>query len=678
MSAGFSMPKTVQRASPPERRLCIHEVFERQANRSPNNVAVSCQGESLTYTELNARANQVAHRLRRLGVTPETPVALYLERSTQMVVAILGVLKAGGAYVPIDLAYPRERLEFMLADTAAPILLTQESLKGNVPSGNAITLSFGTEGTDFASESTENLPVAGTPESAAYVIYTSGSTGKPKGVVVTHHNVVRLLASTAPWYGFNERDVWPLFHSYAFDVSVWELWGALFHGGRLVVVPYLITRSPADFYALLAKERVTVLNQTPSAFRQLIWAEENADTRYPLDLRYVICAGEALELQSLKPWFARHGDQKPAVVNMYGITETTVHSTYRVIRQSDLVNGRGSVIGVPIPDLQLYLVDDDLRPGPAGVPGEICVGGAGVARGYLNRPDLTSRRFVADPFSDEPNARMYRSGDLAQINTEGEMEYLGRMDHQVKIRGFRVELGEIESALNRHPSIRESVVVAQAGNIGDKRLVAYLVAGPQPPTVTELREYLGQKVPDYMVPAVFMFLPALPLTTNGKVDRRALPHPDGARPELAQGFVEPSSATERALARIWSQVLEVDRVGVNDNYFELGGDSIRSIQILSKAREEGIQLKLEDIFSEPTISGLARLANKTASEPAHPSTKAFELVSGEDRAKLPADVEDAYPLTRLQMGMFFYNELDPLSAIYHDVFSYRVRAEYDQ
>jgi aryl carrier-like protein len=441
-------------------------------------------------------------------------------------------------------------------------------------------------------------------------------------------------------------------------------------------VPYLVTRTPNEFYDLLAREKVTVLNQTPSAFRQLIWAEGQAPVRHQLSLRYVICAGEALELQSLKPWFERHGDEHPKIVNKYGITETTVHSTYRVIRSADLTNGMGSVIGVPIPDLRIYLVDEDLKPVPAGVPGEICVGGAGVARGYLNRPDLTARRFLPDPFSDDAGARLYRSGDLAQINANGEMEYLGRMDHQVKIRGFRVELGEIESALNRHPAIRESVVVTQDTNVGDKRLVAYIVPVQDTPSVTELRQHLMQKLPDYMVPAVFVFLKALPLTTNGKVDRRALPSPNHARPDLKIDFLAPRTEKENALAHIWSEVLEVDQVGVLDNFFELGGDSIRSITILSRAEAAGIFLTLQDIFDYPTIAQLAaceaRAKNKNL-----PAPGMSDLLSADDRALLPGDADDAYPIAALQLGMFFSNEMDPASAMYHDVFSYRIQAAFD-
>ncbi len=488
----------------------------------------------------------------------------------------------------------------------------------------------------IAAESPTSHPSGAVGGSAAYIIYTSGSTGKPKGVVVTHHNVLRLLKQTEHWYGFNETDVWPLFHSYAFDVSVWELWGALLYGGRLVMVPYIVSRSPSDFYNLLAREGVTVLNQTPSAFRQLIWAETTVEKPLELKLRYVICAGEALELQSLKPWFERHGDKRPVVVNMYGITETTVHSTYRPITMKDLTNGAGSVIGVPIPDLRLHLVDDQLRPVPAGVPGEICVGGDGVARGYLNRDDLTLQRFLPDPFSKKPGARMYRSGDLARVSDRGELEYLGRMDHQVKIRGFRVELGEIESALNAHPMIRESVVLAREERDGDKRLTAYIVPTATAPTVTEVRDYLGRRIPEYMVPARFIVLTALPLTTNGKVDRAALPVPDDARPALEKEFIPPRSEAEKKLAGIWSAVLGVAEVGIFDNFFDLGGDSIRSIAILSRAQEQGLKLSLQQMFEHPTVAGMAscaesagHLGDKTCSRP-------FDLISPDDRQRAPA------------------------------------------
>ncbi|HLH57415.1 MAG TPA: amino acid adenylation domain-containing protein, partial [Verrucomicrobiae bacterium] len=657
---------------------CIHEQFEAQVRATPDAVAVKFNDQELTYRQLDEQSNQLAHYLIGCGVKPETRVALYLERTPRMIVAILGVLKAGGAYVPIDLAYPEARLSFMLEDARPAVLITEESLRSKLPAQTPALICLEKDWAEISRAPLEHPRTGVASHNAAYIIYTSGSTGKPKGVVVTHHNVVRLLRETEHWYHFNPSDVWPLFHSYAFDVSVWELWGCLFYGGKLIVVPYMVTRTPGDFYDLLAREKVTVLNQTPSAFRQLIWAESQAPVKHQLSLRYVICAGEALELQSLKPWFDRHGDEKPAIVNKYGITETTVHSTYRVIRKPDLTNGMGSVIGVPIPDLRIYLLDDDLKPVPAGVPGEICVGGEGVARGYLNRPELTERRFLPDPFSDEPGARLYRSGDLAQINANGEMEYLGRMDHQVKIRGFRVELGEIESSLNAHPSIRESVVIAQDSSAGDKRLVAYVVPKEAAPTVSDIREHLLKKIPEYMVPALFLFLDSLPLTTNGKVDRRALPSPDKTRPELGSKFVAPRTDLETTLAGIWSEVLEIDKVGIHDNLFELGGDSIRSITILSKAQQSGLRYTLHQLFQNPTVAQLAACpvaAEQTLETgPAEP----FSLISPQDKAKLPGDVENAYPIAMLQQGMFFCNELDPLSAMYHDVFSYRIQATFDE
>jgi amino acid adenylation domain-containing protein len=655
----------------------LHEAFEARAGERKDAPAITLAEKTLTYRELDARANQLAARLRALGVGPEVPVALYLDRSLEMVAAILGVLKAGGCYVPIDLAYPKERVAFMLEDAAPPILLTQESLAPSLPAHRATILRLDSDWPGIAAESPARQPSGAESGNAAYIIYTSGSTGKPKGVVVTHHNVLRLLDQTEHWYGFNVTDVWPLFHSYAFDVSVWELWGSLLYGGRLVIVPYLVSRSPSDFYQLLAREKVTVLNQTPSAFRQLIWAETIAEPKLELNLRYVICAGEALELQSLKPWFERHGDKRPVVVNMYGITETTVHSTYRPITKKDLTSGAGSVIGVPIPDLQIYLVDEELKPVPPGVAGEICVGGDGVARGYLKRDDLTAKRFLPDPFSNKPGARIYRSGDLARCSEQGELEYLGRMDHQVKIRGFRVELGEIESALNKHPMIRESAVLARAEGEGDKRLAAYLVPSGTAPTVTELRDYLGQKIPDYMIPARFIFLSALPLTTNGKVDRRALPAPDDARPDLNRKFMPPRNEVESKLAKIWSEVLGVAQVGVLDNFFELGGDSIRSIAILSRAQEQKLKLSLQQMFEHPTVAGMAACAASLEQAGENSQTRPFDLISAEDRHRLPEDVEDAYPIARLQLGMFFQNEMNPASAAYHDVFSFRIESPFD-
>jgi len=505
-----------------ESNLCLHQLFEAQAARVPDRTAIVLEDRKLTYRELDQRANQIADVLRGQGVGPEGIVAVYLERSFELIASILGILKAGGAYLPIDPAYPQARARFMLEDAGVKVLLTQQKLALGDPPATLAVICLDEPPIILPgsppSASPANLVC---PANLAYVIYTSGSTGRPKGVLVTHHNVVRLFQETHAWFQFDEKDVWTFFHSAAFDFSVWEIWGALLFGGTLVIVPYLVSRSPEMFYDLLDRERVTVLNQTPSAFRQLMRAEQSSVQPKPLNLRYVIFGGEMLEMQCLKPWFDRHGDQTPQLINMYGITETTVHVTYRPLSQADL--GAGSLIGAPIPDLQLYILDSEGRLAGRGESGELFVGGAGLARGYLNRPELNEKRFVADPFSQRPGARLYRTGDLARALPNGDVEYLGRIDHQVKIRGFRIELGEIEVALNRHVAISEAVVLVREDQPGDKYLAAYLVVrAATKPAWNELRSFLKISLPEHMVPATFVFLEKLPLNVNGKLDRDAL------------------------------------------------------------------------------------------------------------------------------------------------------------
>ncbi|MGQ0752218.1 MAG: amino acid adenylation domain-containing protein [Betaproteobacteria bacterium] len=584
---------------------CVHHRFERQAQLTPNAVAVTWENAQLTYDELNRRANRVAHRLRRLGVEPGELVGLRVERGIEMVVGILGILKSGAAYLPLDPAYPRARVEYMLEDSRASVVLTQNALIQDLQGSRVRVMPLDEP---ISGEDT-NPPSVAMPEDLAYVIYTSGSTGTPKGVQITHYNVARLFDATRAWYGFGSNDVWTLFHSYAFDFSVWELWGALLYGGRVVVVPYWVSRSPEAFRELLLRERVTVLNQTPSAFRQLLQTD-HAAPKADFALRYVIFGGEALELQTLRPWFERYGDARPLLVNMYGITETTVHVTCRPIRLCDLDAGHGSVIGEPIPDLQLYLLDSSGEPTPIGVPGEIHVGGAGVARGYLNRAQLTAERFIADTFSGNAGSKLYRTGDLARRLENGDVEYLGRIDHQVKIRGFRIELGEIEAGIARHPEIREVTVIAREDTPGDKRLAAYVVTkDATPELVNELRALIRKTMPEYMVPAHFVILDSLPLTENGKVDRSALPAP--AKDAIsAAAYVAPRSATEKTIADIWSAVLGVEHIGIDDNFFELGGDSILSIQVIARCRQAGLGLASRDLFSRPTVAQLAAVVGQ--------------------------------------------------------------------
>jgi nonribosomal peptide synthetase DhbF len=447
-----------------------------------------------------------------------------------------------------------------------------------------------------------NAPSSITSLNAAYVIYTSGSTGKPKGVAVTHENVVRLFASTRHWFEFSASDVWTLFHSYAFDFSVWEIWGALLHGGRLVIVPYWVTRSPESFYDLLRNERVGVLNQTPSAFRQLSEFEQSAGlSGDDLDLRLVIFGGEALEMSGLRSWFARHGGDRPQLVNMYGITETTVHVTYKKLT-AQAAHESASVIGKPIPDLQTYILDEFLQPVGIGVPGELYVGGAGLARGYLGQPELSAWKFIPHPFSDVPGERLYRSGDLARYRPDGEIEYLGRIDHQVKIRGHRIELGEIEATLGRATGVKHCAVVVLEHDGRGKQLVAYIEPGPGSIVDPEtLRKELGRVLPEYMVPSAFVLLEKMPITVNGKLDRRALPAPK----QRSENYRDPNTDQERELCRIFEEVLSVPRVGLHDNFFALGGHSLLAPRLVSRIRDIlGVSLNLRALFESPTVAEL--------------------------------------------------------------------------
>ena len=656
--------------------LLLHQLFARAAEARPEAVAVRCGNDSLTYAELDRRANRLAHHLRRLGVGPEALVGLCVERSIELVVGLLGILKAGGAYVPLDPDAPAERIAFTIQDARLAALVATGAPAARISPPDGLPVIRLDNQRDLLAHPGDTAPGTTTrPGNAAYVIYTSGSTGRPKGVVVAHAQAVRLLHATEPWFHFDHRDVWTLFHSAAFDFSVWEIWGALAYGGRLVVVPYWISRSPESFYELLARERVTVLNQTPSAFRQLTLAENERGRPLRLHLRVVVFGGEALEMAHLDPWFGRHGDESPRLVNMYGITETTVHVTWRPVSRADL--GPASLIGRPIPDLHLHLLDRAGRRVPLLVPGEIHVGGAGLARGYLNRPDLTADRFVPDPFSSHPGARLYRSGDRARRLPGPDLEYLGRLDEQVKIRGFRIEPGEIRAALLAHPAVRDAAVIPCDG-AGGKRLVAYVVTDEDPrPASAELREHLAARLPEYMVPSTFVRLSSLPLNHNGKLDRKALPEPDSLR-ETGDDFLPAVGLEEELLAGIWERILEVDRVGMEDNFFALGGDSIRSIMVRSQAEEAGLPLTVQQLFQFPTLRELAReIRRRETPEEETAPVPPFGLLPEEERRQLPSGIEDAYPLALLQAGMLFHSELNPESAVYHDIFSAHLRGLFD-
>ncbi|MFF6715727.1 amino acid adenylation domain-containing protein, partial [Pseudomonas aeruginosa] len=567
--------QTLSEWNPAQREYAVQgtlqQRFEEQARQRPQAVALILDEQRLSYGELNARANRLAHCLIARGVGADVPVGLALERSLDMLVGLLAILKAGGAYLPLDPAAPEERLAHILDDSGVRLLLTQGHLLERLPRQTGVeVLAIDGLVLDGYAES-DPLPTL-SADNLAYVIYTSGSTGKPKGTLLTHRNALRLFSATEAWFGFDERDVWTLFHSYAFDFSVWEIFGALLYGGRLVIVPQWVSRSPEDFYRLLCREGVTVLNQTPSAFKQLMAVACSADmaTQQPA-LRYVIFGGEALDLQSLRPWFQRFGDRQPQLVNMYGITETTVHVTYRPVSEADLEGGLVSPIGGTIPDLSWYILDRDLNPVPRGAVGELYIGRAGLARGYLRRPGLSATRFVPNPFPGGAGERLYRTGDLARFQADGNIEYIGRIDHQVKVRGFRIELGEIEAALAGLAGVRDAVVLAHDG-VGGTQLVGYVVADSAEDAERlreSLRESLKRYLPDYMVPAHLMLLERMPLTVNGKLDRQALPQPDASLSQ--QAYRAPGSELEQRIAAIWSEILGVERVGLDDNFFELGG-----------------------------------------------------------------------------------------------------------
>ncbi|MFI9626621.1 amino acid adenylation domain-containing protein [Streptomyces sp. NPDC052042] len=650
-----------------ESRL-LDELFAEQAARTPDARAVVFQDRSLSYAELDARSGGLARLLAEKGAGPEQLVAIVLPRSEWLVVAILAVLKTGAGYVPIDPEYPAERIGHVLEDSRPVLVITEEEVAARVswPAGDTPLLLLDGAGTVDALCDPDRPPVTiattareRSPQNPAYVIYTSGSTGRPKGVVVPHSNVVRLLGSTDAWYAFGERDVWPLFHSFAFDVSVWELWGALLFGGRLVVVPQQVTRSPLDFLRLLVDERVTVLNQTPSAFYQLMAAErEEPELGAGLVLRRIVFAGEALDLSRLAEWYEWHADDAPVLVNMYGITETTVHASYLALTAELAARAEGSAVGCAIPDLSFHVLDEGLRRVDPGEQGELYISGPGLARNYAGRPDLTAERFVACPFGG-PGERMYRSGDLVRRAADGsaDLEYVRRVDDQVKLRGFRVEPGEIEAALTREPSVEQAAVVVRDDLADERRLVAYLLPRPgrQVPSPSQLRALLAARLPSYMIPAAFVVLDAFPLTTNGKLDRRALPAP--TREDSVDGrLVAPRTERERALAAAWREVLGLDEIGVTDDFFAIGGDSLSAVRVLTRVTAAtGVELSPRALFETPTIEQLAARKELEDARDGGPGAGAIPEVCADDEV----------PLSFTQRRFWIHHAADPTEVEYN-------------
>ncbi|HEJ7025372.1 TPA: amino acid adenylation domain-containing protein [Serratia marcescens] len=639
---------------------CLHRLFEAQVKRTPEAIAVTYGDDSLTYAELNTQANRWAHRLVQLGVQPDSLVALCAGRGLPMLVGLLGILKAGGAYVPLDPAYSGERLQYILADSA-PVLLLADELGRQALGGCEVPVLALEQ--PLTGESDDLQDVGVRPAHLAYVIYTSGSTGKPKGVMVEHRQVARLFSATNAWFNFSAADRWCLFHSFAFDFSVWEIWGAWLYGGQLFIVPQAIARSAPDFYHFVCRSGITVLNQTPSAFKAFIQAQAHSEARQ--QLREIVFGGEMLKPCDLAPWFARPENRQTRLINMYGITETTVHVTYRPLSAQDTAITT-SPIGSRIPDLRMYLLGADGEPVPMGAIGELYVGGEGVARGYLNRPELTAERFLDDPFNRAPGARMYRTGDLARYLPGGDIEYLGRNDQQVKIRGFRIECGEVEAQLSTDPRVRSVAVDAIDDGDGGKRLVAWVVPAQEAERATlatGLRQHLQARLPDYMVPVAYVWLEALPLTGNGKLDKRALPVPQ-VDAYVREAYAPPQGEAENLLAAIWRELLGVERVGRYDHFFELGGHSLMAVRLANRVQQAGWQLPLQALFASPVLHVLAQ---------------ALEVAPAQEPLPiLPVARDGDLPLSFAQQRLWFLTQLEGMSETYHIPLALRLHGRLDR
>jgi amino acid adenylation domain-containing protein len=613
--AGFSDTD----ASWPE-SATIDSIFDTCASSFPERTALSIGDRSMTYKELGEKSDVFAAMLLERGVKADDIVAISLVPSFEMIVGILGILKAGAAYLPIDPDSPEERTAYLLEDSRAKVFLAAGPFPDRF---TAVTECIRPEDLDEQGHVSNIRRGEHASGNLAYIIYTSGSTGKPKGVMIEHRNVVRLLFNSRFPFDFSENDVWTLFHSFCFDFSVWEMYGALLRGGRLVLVPKTGTRDTRAFIDLLIREKATVLNQTPAAFYNLI--DEESLKEPCLSLRYVIFGGDALRPSLLKPFRDRYPDTK--LINMYGITETTVHVTVKEIGDREIQSNTGN-IGVPIPTLKTFVVDKELNLVPVGVPGELCVSGAGLGRGYLNNPELTKVKFCPNPFVE--TERMYRSGDLARVLESGDLEYLGRIDNQLKIRGYRVELGEIESELLKHTSIREVFVYPRADRFGEKQLYAYFTSEDDL-GYEELKSFLSVSLPSYMIPAYFIRLAEIPLNRNGKIDKGLLPGIEEAiRPE--RRYSAPVNDTEKLLYALWSDVLETEEIGLDDDFFAIGGESLKAVKFISRLPDNGHVITLVDLYKNPTIRELAALRDSGEEQE---SSVLVRLSSGNPAGKTP-------------------------------------------
>jgi amino acid adenylation domain-containing protein len=633
------------------RHQCIHQIFEEQVERAPEAIAVVFGEEELSYRELNLRANRLAHQLRKLGVGPDKLVGVYLERSAQMIVGLLGILKAGGAYLPLDLDYPEQRIALMLDDAAVHVVLTRAELAKRLPDCGAHILCLdGEAGAAVEDDAAENPFNRTTAENLAYVIYTSGSTGKPKGIEIPHRAVNRLIINT-DYVKLGSGDRIAQVSNSSFDAATFEIWGALLRGGQLVGATKEVALSTQGFARYVEEQGINSMFLTTALFNQYAAEMPSAFNT----VRDLLFGGEASDPSKAAKVLRHVGPAR--FLNVYGPTESTTFATWKLIEE--VPEGATTLpIGRPIANTQVYILDRNMHPVPIGVSGELYLGGDGLARGYLNKPELTATKFVPDPFSSEAGTRLYRTGDLARYLPNGDIEFVGRIDHQVKIRGFRIEVGEIEALLGQHPSVRETLVLAREDERGEKRLVAYVVSVQEERSdmPDELRRYLREKLPEYMVPGLFMMLDALPLTPNGKVDRAALPAPDYSRTEASDNYVAPRTPAEEMLAGIMCRVLGLERVGANDNFFELGGHSLHAANVMARVRESfQIEMSLRLLFEQPTVAELAALIEK-------------EIEAGQQLPMLPiAPVprERNLPLSFAQQRLWFLHQLEPGSVAYN-------------
>ncbi|MEH2094791.1 amino acid adenylation domain-containing protein [Nostoc sp.] len=641
------------------KHLCIHELFEAQVEKTPESIAVVFKEQQLTYQELNHRANKIAYYLQSLGVSPEVLVGICVERSLEMIVGLLGILKAGGAYVPLDPTYPKERLSFMLSDSQVQVVLTQQKFVEGLTASEAKLVCLDSDW-ELINRHQENPTSNATAENLAYVIYTSGSTGTPKGVAVTHRAVNRLVCNTN-YVNFVPSNRVAQASNTSFDAATFEIWGSLLHGARLVIIPQDVVLSPQKFAAYIDEQGISVLFLTTALFNQLASVVPQAFK----NLQHLLFGGEAVDPKSVKMVLRNGAPQR--LLHVYGPTESTTFTCWYQVQ--DIPEGTTNVpIGRPISNTQIYLLDSKLQPVPIGTTGELYIGGDGLARGYLNRPELTEEKFISNPFEKVGDSRLYKTGDLARFLPDGNIEFIGRVDNQVKIRGFRIELGEIEALLSQHADVQQAVVIAREDIPGDKRLVAYLVPKQKVDlSVNTLKGFLQEKLPHYMMPAVFVILDSLPLTPNGKVDRQNLPACDRTRPDLEERFVAPRNPIEEKLAAIWAELLGLDLIGVNDNFFYLGGHSLIATQMLSRLREVfPVELSFGQIFENPTIASLAQLLTQDNKEQ-HEQRLAIKRIPH----------EGLLPVSFAQERVYFIQQLAPENSAYQFQAKIRFRGQLD-